>query len=84
MVSIYRRGNRLYLQYPVAVGSSKRMQRSTGLTDTPANRKLLRQKVIPALEAKIASGTLLAEIEKKKARKSKKKKRDKKEEKTGR
>ncbi len=55
MVSIYKRGARLYLQYTV---EGKRQQKSTGLEDTPINRKLLKQKVIPALETKIASGEL--------------------------
>ena len=55
MVSIYKRGNKLYLQYMV---ENKRRQKSTGLDDTPANRRLLKSKVIPALEAKIASGEI--------------------------
>jgi len=65
MVSIYRRGRRLYLQYPIAPGSGKRIQRSTGLEDTPANRKMLKSRVIPALEAQIASGELLRQAEEK-------------------
>ena len=55
MVSIYKRGKKLYLQYIV---EGKRRQKSTGLDDTLANRKLLKSKVIPQLEAKIASGEL--------------------------
>lgn len=53
MVSIFKRGNKLYLQFTV---NGKRRQKSTGLTDTPANRKLLKKEVIPALEAKIVTG----------------------------
>ena len=60
MVSVYKRGTKLYLQFYV---NGKRRQRTTGLDDTPANRKLLKQKVIPKLEAKIVSGEL-DEIEK--------------------
>ena len=55
MVSIYKRGSKLYLQYSV---NGKRKQRSTGLEDTTANRKLLKMKVIPQLEAKIISGEI--------------------------
>jgi len=55
MVSIYKRGSKLYLQYNV---NGKRRQRSTGLDDSPASRKLLKMKVIPQLEAKIISGEI--------------------------
>ncbi len=55
MVTIFKRGNKLYLQYTV---NGKRRQKSTGLDDTPANRKLLKKEVIPALEAKIVTGEL--------------------------
>ena len=55
MVSIYKRGAKLYLQYKV---NDKRKQRSTGLDDTPQNRRLLKTKVIPKLEAKIISGEI--------------------------
>ncbi len=61
MVSVFKRGNKLYLQFTV---NGKRKQKSTGLEDTPANRKLLKKEVIPALEAKIISG----EIEKPKVK----------------
>ncbi len=59
VVSIFRRGSKLYLQYTVA---GKRRQKSTGLDDTPANRRILKTQVIPKLEAKIVSGELEAEI----------------------
>jgi integrase len=55
MVSIYKRGTKLYLQYYV---NDKRKQKSTGLEDTPANRKLLKSKVIPQLEIKIMNGDI--------------------------
>lgn len=57
MVSIFRRktSSKLYLQYKV---DGKIRQKSTGLDDTPANRRLLKNKVIPALESKIVSGEL--------------------------
>ena len=55
MVSIYKRGKKLYLQYTV---NGKRRQKSTGLDDTPHNRKVLRYKVIPELEAKIRRGEI--------------------------
>ncbi len=53
MVSIYTRGTTLYLQYYV---KGNRIQKSTGLKDTSANRKLLKNKVIPQLEIKIMNG----------------------------
>ena len=53
MVSIYKRGRILYLQFVV---DGKRRQKSTGLEDTPANRRLLKKEVIPLLEIKIATG----------------------------
>jgi len=55
MVSIYKRGKKLYLQYYV---NEVRKQKSTGLEDTPTNRKLLRNKVIPQLEIKIMNGDI--------------------------
>lgn len=55
MVSIYKRGTKLYLQY---FANDKRRQKSTGLDDTPANRRLLKNKVIPQLESKIISGEI--------------------------
>ena len=59
MVSIFKRGNKLYLQFIVA---GKKRQKSTGLEDTPANRRMVRTKIIPKLQAKIASGELEAEM----------------------
>ena len=53
MVSIFKRGNKLYLQFVV---EGKKYQRSTGLDDTPANRRTVQKKIIPKLQAKIASG----------------------------
>jgi integrase len=53
MVGIYKRGTKLYLQFTV---DGKRIQKSTGLQDTPQNRKLLKKDVIPKLEAQIISG----------------------------
>ena len=58
MVTIYRRGKRLYLQYPITPGG-KRRQRSTGLDDTPANRRYLRDKIIPDLTRRILNGDLI-------------------------
>ena len=55
MVSIYKRGKKLYLQYYV---NEKRKQKSTGLEDTPANRKMLKTQVIPQLEIKIMNGDI--------------------------
>lgn len=55
MVSMYKRGSKLYLQYNV---DGKRKQKSTGLSDTPVNRKLLKNKVIPQLEVKIMNGDI--------------------------
>lgn len=55
MVSIYTRGTTLYLQYYV---NGKRKQKSTGLEDTPSNRKLLKNKVIPQVEIKIMNGDI--------------------------
>jgi integrase len=55
MVSIYKRGKKLYLQYYV---NEKRRQKSTGLEDTPANRKMLKTQVIPQLEIKIMNGDI--------------------------
>ncbi len=55
MVSIYNRGTKLYLQYYV---DGKRKQKSTGLEDTPANKKMLKNKVIPQLEIKIMNGDM--------------------------
>ena len=55
MVSVYKRGAKLYLQFYI---NGKRRQKSTGLEDTPQNRRLLKRSVIPKLEAKIASGEL--------------------------
>jgi len=62
MVSVFKRGNKLYLQFTVA---GKKRQKSTGLEDTPANRRMIRTKIIPKLQAKIASGELEAEMARK-------------------
>jgi len=53
LVSIFTRGNRLYCQFTI---NSKVRQRSTKLDDTPANRRLVKQSIIPKLEVKIISG----------------------------
>ena len=55
MVNVYKRGTKLYLQFYV---NGKRRQKSTGLEDSPTNRRLLKKSVIPKLEAKIISGEL--------------------------
>jgi len=55
MVTIFKRGKKLYLQYSV---NDRVKQKSTGLDDTPANRKLIKKEVIPALEAKIITGEI--------------------------
>ncbi|WP_148164059.1 site-specific integrase [Nitratiruptor sp. SB155-2] len=59
MVSIFRRGKKLYLQFMVG---GKPKQKSTGLDDTKANRQLVKKHLIPKLEAKIISGELEAEL----------------------
>jgi len=53
LVSIFKRGNKLYLQFIV---DEKKYQRSTGLDDSLANRKIIKNSVIPKLEHKIISG----------------------------
>ena len=50
MVGIYKRGDILYIQYKV---NGKNVQKSTRLKDTPKNRKLLRDEVIPLLKVKL-------------------------------
>ena len=62
MVSIYKRGKKLYLKYTVG---GKTIQKSTKLDDTPANRRLLKAEVVPELERRIASGELEREMERK-------------------
>jgi integrase len=53
MVKIFRRGNKLYIEYK-AYG--KTVQKSTRLEDTPKNRALIKKEVIPTLEKEITSG----------------------------
>ncbi len=53
MVKIFRRGNKLYIEY-MAYG--KKVQKSTRLEDTPKNRALIKKEVIPALEKEILAG----------------------------
>lgn len=55
MATIRVRGGKLYLDYRV---SGKRVQRSTGLDDTEANKEKLRNEVIPALVMRIKLGDL--------------------------
>ena len=62
MVSIFRHGSKLYVQFTVA---GKKRQKSTGLEDTPANRRLIEKELIPKLTAKIVSGEFEEELEKK-------------------
>jgi len=50
MVGIYKRGKILYIQYKEY---DKLIQKSTKLKDTKENRKLLKDEVIPLLEAKL-------------------------------
>lgn len=61
-ISIFRRGKRLYLKYKVG---AQTIQKSTGLQDTPENRKYLKIAVLPELERKIATGEAEAEIKRK-------------------
>lgn len=46
---------KLYLRYSL---NGKRIEKSTGMDDTPANRRLLKTEVIPKLEAKIELGLI--------------------------
>ena len=55
MAAIRVRGGRLYLDYRV---NGERIQRSTGLDDTKANRTKLEKEVIPVLMMKIKMGDL--------------------------
>jgi len=55
MVSIFKRGNMLYLKYKV---DGKVIRESTEIKDTLVNRKMLEKEVLPKLEAQIALGRL--------------------------
>jgi integrase len=55
LVSIFKRKTKLYLQYTV---DEKRIQKSTGLDDTPKNRKMLKEQVIPKVQHQIVTGEL--------------------------
>lgn len=55
LAKIYTRGGSDKLQIEYWIGS-KRVRKSTGFDDTPANRKTLLKEVIPKLMARIASG----------------------------
>jgi len=60
-VSIYKRGKMLYVKYAV---DGKIIQRSTKLEDTPLNREILKRKIVPVIERKIASGEIRQEVAK--------------------
>ena len=53
MVKIFKRGNKLYIEYEA---HGKKVQRSTRLDDTPKNRLLIKKEVIPSLEKEILMG----------------------------
>ena len=55
MAKIFVRGPKLWIDYRA---NGKRVRRSTGLDDTPANRRTLEKEVIPALMARIKLGQL--------------------------
>jgi integrase len=55
LVSIFKRKTKLYLQYNV---DEKWIQKSTGLEDTPKNRKMLKEQVIPKVQYQIVTGEL--------------------------
>lgn len=57
MASIVKKkgSSKLYLRYSL---HGKRIEKSTGKDDTPANRRFLKNEVIPKLEAKIALGLI--------------------------
>lgn len=62
MATIRNRNGKLYMDYRA---NGKRVQRSTGLSDTPVNRKLLLESVIPKLEQSIKLG-IVSKLEPKK------------------
>jgi integrase len=55
MAKIYARGSKLYVTYYLG---KKRIQKSTGLEDTPENRKHIKAKVLPELEYRLSIGDL--------------------------
>lgn len=66
MVSVFNRKGKLYLQFTV---NQKKYQKSSRLEDTPSNRKILKNNVIPKLEASIISGEFEKAQEKDKVKK---------------
>ncbi|MCH9741479.1 MAG: tyrosine-type recombinase/integrase [Epsilonproteobacteria bacterium] len=50
MVGVFKRGKILYIQYKV---NGKQVQKSTRLSDTKQNRKLIEDEVIPVLKVKL-------------------------------
>ncbi|MGB7402132.1 MAG: tyrosine-type recombinase/integrase [Arcobacter sp.] len=55
MANYFVRGNKLWINYTV---DDKRYRKSTGLSDTKQNRKIVEQTIIPQLESKIATGEI--------------------------
>lgn len=61
VASIFQRKGVLYIKYSV---NDKVKRKSTGLKDTPENRKLILKEVLPKFEAKIALGQLDEKVKK--------------------
>jgi len=57
IASIVKRRSKLHIRYNDP-DTGKRIEKSTGLDDTPGNRKLIKNEVLPRLEAKLALGQL--------------------------
>ena len=55
MANYFVRGNKLWINYTV---DDKRYRKSTGLSDTKQNRKVIENTIIPQLESKIATGEI--------------------------
>lgn len=58
MVKMFKRGEKLYIEYP-AYG--KKVQKSTRLEDNAKNRTFVKKEIIPAMEAKIRNGNFSQE-----------------------
>jgi len=55
MATLFGRGDKLWINYRI---NGRRVRKSTGLDDTPANRSMLEKEVIPQLMARIRLGQL--------------------------
>ena len=63
MASIFSKNGKIYVGFMVydpETGKNKQKKKSTGLKDTPANRKLVETKIIPKLEKELREGKIKA------------------------